>query len=419
MLINFKFKTELSVIWLFLLLFEWLKEFLNAVSGKHRLAKDTHNLDDWSANFEVVFNDCNETVCDDCNVYLYSDCVLGFSPKLFDLEMLLNPLEEYFDLPSVPIQERNILSCKIKVIRVVSERSLKIGRIVNDSSNSNRVIFFVPLASEANGLVTQYVVLSFKPIFSCFNGIVWLELLSYDKESPRLFNGEESGKVKVASIKHIASKRLVCKPIHRVDIMYFCIGDSIEYWYLGSDINLSVDSDTRLCASELSPFEYRHTEVNGRGVNSIEPTMQFKLFRDTFRLSNCHHIEGKFLKDTMVSEKVGLRQQLSVDSFMAETEVFRLLAMCCCNICQFSKRTTIRELTKHKNQQVVPVRHRPTFGSVVVLGEYASELPLRKKLGNLCKNELPYMHICFGLESDAKVGISKPGHCFGYVNLCA
>ena len=63
MLINFKFKTELSVIWLFLLLFEWLKEFLNAVSGKHGLAKDTHNFNDWSANFEVVFNDCNETVC--------------------------------------------------------------------------------------------------------------------------------------------------------------------------------------------------------------------------------------------------------------------------------------------------------------------------------------------------------------------
>lgn len=410
MLISFKLKTELSITWLSLLLLEWLKEFLNAVSGKHGLAKDTHNFDDWSANFEVVLNDCNETVCDDCNVYLYSDCVLGFSPKSFDLKMLLNPLEKYFDLPSVPIQECNVLGCKIKVVRVVSERSSKIRRIVNDSSNSDRVVLFVPLASEANGLVSQYIVLSFKPILSSFNGIVWPKLLSYNKESSRLFNGEEAVKVKVASIKHIASKRLVCKPIHRVDIMYSCIGDSIEYRYLGSDINLSVDSDTRLCGSELSPFEYRHTEVDGRGIHSIEPTMQFELFRDAFRLSNCHHIESKFLKDVMVSEKVSLRQQLPVDRLMAETEMFRLLTMCYCNVCQFSKCTTIRELTKHKNQQVVPMRHRPTFGSVLVLGEYTPELSLRKKLDNLCKNELPYMHICFGLESDAKVGISKPGH---------
>lgn len=171
MLINFKLKTELSITWIFHLLLEWLKEFLNAVSGKHGIAKDKHNFDDRSTNFEVVFNDCNETVYDDCNVYLYSDCVLGFTPKSYDLKVLLNPLEKYFDLPSVPIQECDVLGCKIKVVRVVSERSSKIRRIVNDSSNSDRVVLFVPLALEANGLVPQYIVLSFKPILSCFNGI--------------------------------------------------------------------------------------------------------------------------------------------------------------------------------------------------------------------------------------------------------
>ena len=76
MSINFKLKTELSITWISHLLLEWLKEFLNAVSGKHGVAKDKHNFDDRSTNFEVVFNDCNETVYDDCNVYLYSDCVL-------------------------------------------------------------------------------------------------------------------------------------------------------------------------------------------------------------------------------------------------------------------------------------------------------------------------------------------------------
>ena len=200
MLIVFKLKTELSITWFSLLLLNWLKEFLNAVSGKHGLAKDTHNFNDWSANFEFVFNDCNETVCDDCNVYLYSDCVLRFSPKLFDLEMLLNPLEKYFDLPSVLIQECNFLCCKIKVVRVVSEHSLKI-----------------------------------------------------------------------------------------------------------------------------------------------------------------------------------------VDRLMNETEVFRLLSMCYCYICKFPKRITTSKLAKHKNLQVVPIRHRPTFSSVIVLGEYAPELSLRKKLGYLCK----------------------------------
>lgn len=418
MLIVSKFQAELPIILASPLLFERPKEVLNAVSGKCGLAKDTHDLDDRSSNLEVVFNDCNETVCDNRNVYLYSDCVLGFSPKSFDLKMLLNPLEEYLDLPSVPIQECNVLGCKIKVVGVISKRSLKIGCIVDDSSDSDWIVLFIPLVCEANGLVPQYIILSFKQILSSFNEIVRSELLSYDEECSRLFNGKESGKVKVASIKYIAGKWLIRNPIHRVDIMDFCIGDSIEYGYLRNDINLSMDY-TRLCGSEFSPFEYRHAKVDGRGIHSIEPAMQFELFRDTFRLGNCHHIEGKLLEDAVVFKKISLRQQLSVDRLMPETEMFRLLTMCNCNICQLPKRGTARKLTKHKNQQVVPMRHRPTFGPVVVLGEYSSELSLRKKLGYLCKNELPYMHICFYLESDAKVGFSKPGHHFVNVNLCA
>lgn len=213
------------------------------------------------------------------------------------------------DLLSVFIQEGNILGCKIKVVCVVSERPLKILRIVNNSSNSDRVILFVPLSSEANSLVSQ--------------------------------------------------------------------------------------------------------------IYSIEPIMQFELFRDTFRLSHCHHIECKFFKDAMFPDMVCLRQQLSVDRFMAKTEIFRLPTMCCFNICQFSKCTTIHELTKYKNQHVVPIRHRPTLGSVDVLGEYMPELSLWKKLDNLCKNELPYMHICFGLESNIYVKMSKPRHSLDCVNLCA
>lgn len=72
---------------------------------------------------------------------------------------------------------------------------------------------------------------------------------------------------------------------------------------------------------------------------------------------------------------------------MTETETFRLLTMRYCNICQLSKCSAVRKLTKHENLQVVPMRHRPTFGFVVVLGEYSSELSLRKKLGYL-RNDL-------------------------------
>lgn len=147
--------------------------------------------------------------------------------------------------------------------------------------------------------------------------------------------------------------------------------------------------------------------------------MQFKLLRDTSELGNGHRVKSKLLKDTKFSESISLRQNLSVDCLMAKSEVFRLLSISACHICKFPEASAAHELTEHQNQQMVPMRHRPAFDHVVVLGEYPTELPLREELYYMCKNGCPYMYICSYLESDAKVGISKPGQGIGGLKRCA
>ena len=55
------------------------EKFPYAVRGEHRLAKDTHDLELWPANLEVVPDDGNETAYDDCYMNLYADGILGLS----------------------------------------------------------------------------------------------------------------------------------------------------------------------------------------------------------------------------------------------------------------------------------------------------------------------------------------------------
>ena len=418
MLIKFEVKIELPVIRLFCLP-ERLEQVLYAVHSERRLAKDTHDFEDGPANLEVVLDDGNETVGDDGHMYLYADRVFGFSPETLDLEVLLDPFEKQLHLPPIFIEQGDVLCTEVEVVRVVDETSMKLWRIIDNSSDSTGILLLVLLLGEADGLVFEYIVCSVKNTLTVDNLICRLTLLPDDKECSEHIDPIESGEVKVASVKHIARQWLVCEPVHRVDIVHLGIGDSVEDWNLRDNINLSVDSDARLCASELGPSEYGHTEINSRRVDGIESSMQLELFCDASGLGNRHHIESELLKDTMVSESVGLGQHLSVDGLVAKAEVFGLLTMCDCNICEFPQASAAHELAKHQNQQMVPVGHRPAFGPVVVLGEYSPELPLREELHYLCKNEYPRMHICSDFESDAKVSISKLGQGIVGLKRCA
>jgi hypothetical protein len=84
-----------------------------------------------------------------------------------------------------------------------------------------------------------------------------------------------------------------------------------------------------------------------------------------------------------------------------------------CIICKLPESLTAHQLTEHQNLHMAPMRHRPTFGTVVTLGEGAPELSLWEELGYLCKQLLSNMHICSDYELDAKVRISKDGQGVG------
>ena len=418
MLIKFEVKKELPVICLFALP-ERQEKVSDVVCGECRLAKDAHEFEDGSANLEVVLDDGYEAVGDDSHVYLYADCIFGFSPETLDLEMLFNPFKKQLHLPPVFIKQGDVLRIEVEVVRIVDEASMKLWHIIDNSSDNTGILLLILLLGEANGLVFEYVVCSVENALAIDNLICWFAILPDDEKCSEYIDLIESGEVKVASVKHIARQRLVCEPVHRVDIVYLGIGDSVENRNLRDDINLSMDSDARLCASKFCPSEYGHTEVNSRRVDGIESSMQLELLRDASGLGNRYHVESELLKDAMVSEHVGLRKHLSVDGLVAKAEVFGLLTMCDCNICEFPQASASNELAKHQNQQMVPVRHRPAFGSVVVLGEYSPELPLREELYCLCKNEYSSMHICSDFESDAKVSISKPGQGIAGLKRCA
>ena len=123
MLIEFKVKTELPIVLLLLHSFEWFKQISDIIHGEQRTTQDSHDFHDRTTDFHVMFDDANEAICDDGNMYLNTDSILRLSPKGLDAEMLLDPLEEQFNLPPVFIKECNVFSFKIEVVSLVSTKN--------------------------------------------------------------------------------------------------------------------------------------------------------------------------------------------------------------------------------------------------------------------------------------------------------
>ena len=396
-----------------------LKQFPDVVFDKQGTAEDTHDLDNGPVEFELVLNDTDEAIRDDCDMDLYPHCVLAVSPEGLDTQMLFDPLEEQFDLPSVPVEQCDVLGFEVEVVGVIRERAAKVCGVIDDSPDGCRVIVLVPLARESDGLVSQHVVIPLKEVLSVNDVVSGTELLPDDEECAGLFDGKESGKVEVSPVKDVTSQRLVGEPVHGVDVVHFGRRDPVEYRYLCDDIDLGMDFDTRLGAPEFCPSEYREAQVDGRGVNSIEPAVQFKLPGDAFALGQCDHVEGEFLKDNIIPDRICPGQGLPADRSCPETEKKRLVTMRYSYICELPETAAAEQLAEHEHKHVAPVRKRPALGPVLVLGQQTAELALRQELGHLSENVFSDMHICGYIERATKVGISKAGHGFRHLYACA
>ena len=418
MLIKLEFEIKLPVIVFFILHEGMFEKFVDIILDKQRVSKNAHDLNDWAANLMVMFNDTNKTVCDDSNMDLNTNGIFAFAPEGLNLEMLLNPFEEQLDLPSVFVKECNFTCFEIEVVRIVCKRSLQIRSIIDNASEGNRIISFIPSSCESDRLVTKDIILSSKKVLTIFNLIVRMELLPDNEKGTSLFNSKESRQVKVSTVKDIAGKPLIFNPVHRVDIMNLCRRDSIEDRYLSSNINLCMNPDTSLRSSKFCPSEDRETEVDGCRVDSIESPMKFKLLGDSSLLRLADHIEGKIFINSVITESIRLGDDTSVGSSCSETEIIRTFGMSLDYVNEFPKTGTARKLRKYKHTKMVPMSKTPFLCPVVVSADNTIELTF-KPVGYLVEDIVPNMHNCSNLKLGTKVRISKVGHYFQELLCCA
>ena len=396
-----------------------MEQLLDVVFDQQGTAQYPHDLEDRSAEFEVVFDNGDEAIGDDGHMDLYPDGILGLAPKGLDAEMLLNPLEEKFHLPSVAVKQGDVLGGKVEVVSIVDERPAEVWCVIDDTSEVGGIIPFVPIAGETDSLVEQDIVLSVDSHIPSDNLEIGMPFLADDEESPERMYGEEPCKVKVSAVEDIAGVGFICNPVHCLGVMYLGCGDAVEHRYLCDDVDLGVDADAGLCAAEVRPSEDGHAEVDCCGVHCVEPPVELKLLGDSPLLGKRHHVESELLENPRVAEHVCLSKGIPDNWCRSKSEIIRPFGMSGGDVGEFSETSATHNLPEHKHEQVIPVGEFPFLCSVVILRDNPSELSLRKKHGDLRENILPNVYNDSFLVKEPNIRISNVGHKFYRTNPCA
>ncbi len=101
-----------------------IEQFSERCFVRERHAEDLQDLIGRAFQLQVMLDNRHETVGSDGSTDLYSDSILRSAPELFDLEVLLEPLEEQLYLPSVLVEVGYLLGSQVH--RIGQEHELSV-----------------------------------------------------------------------------------------------------------------------------------------------------------------------------------------------------------------------------------------------------------------------------------------------------
>ena len=356
------------------------------------------------AQLAVVFGNGDKTVCDDRNINLYSHGILSRTPKREYSEMLLDPPKEEFNLPTLLVQQGDVLCLEYEVVGQERERPLKVRSIVNYPPQHGGILLLGLIAGKSYRLVKENIILAIQKVLTVNHLVVESGLLSDDKVGVDEVDLVQPVKVVISLVKDVERKRLIRNVIHSLHIMDFGFRNVNVGRYLGHDVKQRVNLDSALGLPEVSPLKQTQAEVNRGGVEGIESSMQLELPVKSFTLSEFDHMVGELLEDSVIPVGIGISNVAQLDIATPKTEMVALTLDGVNNANDLPKAVTAGKLAVHHHKKLVPARESLHVLVALVLLNDAIKGSLGQKLNELTEHIFSAIHACRGLIPAAKFG---------------
>ena len=157
---------------------------------------------------------------------LYSDSVLGSSPELLNLEVLLEPLEEQLYLPPVLVKVSYLPGCQVH--RIGQEQELSALLLIVESYKTQMfgIVLATLIDSQLYLRICEYVLRQMTFPFDAF--VLQIDLGSNDEEGLHSQYAVKLLKVIVSSVEDVVSTCLIGNFPHSFGVMNRSGGDVVE-----------------------------------------------------------------------------------------------------------------------------------------------------------------------------------------------
>ena len=222
---------------------------------------------------KTFFGNRDQHVSADRDPDLRLDCVLGSTQKRLDPQVLLDPFEEQFDLPALPIQFCNQFGFEGKV---VGQKRHPFASLVLDYHAAQRdgIVLAGIENRQYTGLIANDVRLGAIHRMRVATLELGVGLGPSDKEGIGLMNGEEPLEIEIASIEQVVGTGLDDQIVQGVDLVCLAVADMNECRYGAAQIEQGVQFDGRFICSKRRPRINRQTQIDRRCVEGVDRGVQ-------------------------------------------------------------------------------------------------------------------------------------------------
>ena len=318
--------------------------------------------------------------------------VLGSAVKGFDVEMLFDPFEKKFHLPSAVIQLRDRQGGKREVVRQKDEASIEFRIDVRDAAQGIGVFFGSLGAAQDDDLIAAQSEGSVDGLRGAPTEIE-IALGADDEERGVKKESVKALEIDVAAVHDVEGPRLQFQFVEGIDIVRESLCDMNKTGDIAAQVDHRVHLHAALVSPKPRPWEERKTQVDGRRIEGVSGLFQrdAKVVADIQGSSPADQDLSEIGIDAPVSQLVGVGQgapgHVTAKAGAIEFRLHRLKAED-----NFPQAFSPVELSEGHAEKLVVTHERSHAAIAVVAFDASVEFVSWKEIHQLRKNGAPEIH---------------------------